>query len=72
VYPLVLSLVPPARSGLGMGLYLGGAAASTCLFGAFLLRLEAQPLLMSMGLGAIAFALAAGCVWALPKQQRTY
>lgn len=66
-YPMVLSLVPAARSGLGMGLYLGGVAASTCLFGAFFWRLEGQPLLVSMAIGGAAFLLTGVCVRVAPK-----
>jgi MFS family permease len=68
-FPFILALVPASRAGLGMGLYLGGIAASTSMFGAFLLKLEAQTATASMLMGAIAFLLAALCVLAVPKSQ---
>ncbi|HEY9624753.1 MAG TPA: hypothetical protein V6C78_30785, partial [Crinalium sp.] len=68
-FPFILALVPESRAGLGMGLYLGGVAASTSMFGAFLLKLEAQTATASMLMGAIAFLLAGLCVLAVPKSQ---
>ncbi|MBD2462429.1 MFS transporter [Oscillatoria sp. FACHB-1407] len=64
VFPLVLSLVPPSRAGLITGMYLGGGAAATSLFGVFFNPLQQLNVAQAALLAAIAFFLATLCVFA--------
>lgn len=59
--PFALSMVPKAKHGLGTGLYFGGAAFASSVFGLIVRPLEGQIFWMSL-LGALAFLAAAGCV----------
>lgn len=67
IFPLVLSLVPPTRAGLGTGMYLGGGAAATCIFGVFFSQLQQLNIGMATLLAAIAFFIAAVCVFSSGK-----
>ncbi|MDX2216106.1 MAG: hypothetical protein SFY66_22770 [Oculatellaceae cyanobacterium bins.114] len=63
-FPLVLSLVPPAKAGLGTGMYLGGGAAATCIFGVFFSQLQQLNVGGAALSAAIAFFIATLCVFA--------
>jgi Na+/melibiose symporter-like transporter len=72
VFPLVLSLIPAAKGGLGVGTYLGGLAASAMVFGMAFRQPELIPVEIGTFMGAIAFFLATVCVLAssrLPSPQ---
>ena len=57
--PYALSMVPPARAGLGTGLYFSGGAAAMSVLGSLGSNLS---LALSLVIAAISFAIAAGCV----------
>ncbi|MEM7063282.1 MAG: MFS transporter [Cyanobacteria bacterium P01_B01_bin.77] len=57
--PYALSMVPPAKAGLGTGLYFSGGAAAMSVLSSVGSSLE---LAVSLLIAAISFAVAAGCV----------
>lgn len=57
--PYALSMVPPAKAGLGTGLYFSGGAAAMSILGSVGSNLS---LTMSLVIAAASFAIAAGCV----------
>lgn len=59
--PFALSMVPPNKQGLGTGMYFGGAALASSLFGLGVQSLTGQVFWMGL-LGALAFLGAAICV----------
>ena len=57
--PFALALVPPAKGGLGTGLFFGGGTLGSALFISLFQNLA---IASSIGLGAIAFLFTAACV----------
>ncbi len=67
VIPFVLSVVPPERSGLGIGMYFGGSAAAAGLFGLVFTQSSLMAPITTALLGAIAFFVAGLCIAASTK-----
>ena len=67
--PFALSLMPPDRSGLGVGIYFGGIGGASSLFGILFPKLANITPVMSGILGAIAFLVTAVCIAASDKLQ---
>jgi MFS family permease len=67
VIPFVLSVVPPRRSGLGIGMYFGGSAAAAGLFGLVITQSSLMAPITTAFLGAIAFFVAGLCIAASTK-----
>ncbi len=67
VIPFVLSVVPPQRSGLGIGMYFGGSAAAAGLFGLVFTQSSLMAPITTAFLGAIAFFVAGLCIAASTK-----
>ncbi len=67
--PYALSLVPPQRSGLGTGMYFGGTAAASSLFGMVFTRPSQITPVTGILLGAIAFLVAGLCIAISKKLQ---
>lgn len=63
-FPYALSLVPPQRAGLGIGMYFGGGAAAGALFGVVFPQSSLSVMTPMTGavLGAIAFLMAGLCI----------
>ena len=60
--PFVLSLVPPHRGGLGVGVYFGGFSLAMSLYGLIFGRVLGISLVQAAIIGAIAFLLAGACI----------
>lgn len=67
VIPFALSLVPPHRGGLGIGMYFGGASVAGGQFGVVFPRLSQMTPIMSAVWGTIAFIVAGLCIAASTK-----
>jgi hypothetical protein len=67
--PYALSLVPPQRSGLGTGMYFGGTAAASSLFGMVFTQPSQITPVTGMLWGAIAFLIAGLCIAVSKKLQ---
>lgn len=60
--PFVLSLIPPHRGGLGVGVYFGGFSLAMSLYGVVLGPVLRISLVNAAIVGAIAFLLAGACI----------
>ena len=60
--PFVLSLIPPHRGGLGVGVYFGGFSLAMSLYGVILGPILRISLFNAAIIGAIAFLLAGACI----------
>ncbi|MCP2728426.1 MFS transporter [Limnofasciculus baicalensis] len=65
--PFALSMIPPERAGLGIGMYFGGVTAGAGLFGLVFPHLNSLTPITTAILSAIAF-LVAGCAIALSQK----
>lgn len=66
-----LSTVPPGKVGLGVGMYFGGTAAGSSLFGVIFSKPEQIPLSLGVLVGAIACLIATLYVAAISNTHRT-
>lgn len=66
-----LSTVPPEKVGLGVGMYFGGTATGSSLFGIIFDKPEQIPLSLGVLIGAIACLIATLYVAAISNRRRT-
>jgi hypothetical protein len=69
--PFALSLVPPLRGGLGVGIYFGGFSLGMSLYSVVFVQPLAVPAVTAAVIGAIAFLVAGVCVAAGDRIKRT-
>lgn len=66
--PFALLLVPPAKAGLGTGMYFSGGAAAASLFGLVAAQLDPQ---MGVAVAMLGFVIAIGCVVGARPESKT-
>ncbi|NER81298.1 MAG: SLC45 family MFS transporter [Leptolyngbya sp. SIO1D8] len=66
--PFALSMVPTPKAGLGTGIYFGGGAAASSLFGAIVEKVQAMPPSLGTLLGVSALLVAGICIARAPRQ----